>query len=523
MGILRRLFSPAQPSTAPLTLSGSSILFSSVSAAPNGAGRRLVRRLLDVLGISSSYDIIRILAASLLVVAAAATTHQLATQPIMATSVWKSRPFLIVTVLANLAVGAWLLCGLAPHPTRIGASIWFAMLAGVSITNAWHGSETCGCFGAARIPPGPVALDDASIVLAFWLCCDRVSIRPPRGFTLRFVIFLAAAGAGGALASAAMATYSSAAQHVFDFPPHIYSDDDYVPAAYSLSVVNSRKTPVRFCDLRSSCGCTKAHLRKEELAPGEEGTLDLEINQRGIVGMRTVFIALVDDVGTFWEYTVNAPAYPVIRLEPADLYLGELLPGGRGERSITLYTFAMGRDPLVPRVGQIDSANVSVDVGESRLEALDDSVMRRATDFRVTVKAPVAVERQIGHISLIQPLQGGGDAPAATLRVHWFVQSAFRLSSERLFFGDQRGSSADRMRRDITIERENGAAFQVTAATSADEAVECEASHDETKRVWTLRVLVDLSKVHGPLSTRISITTDCRETPLISLPLSIIR
>ncbi len=121
-----------------------------LSAAPGP------RAVAAILGISSSYDVIRILASCLLLAAAILTCIQLATEPIVATSIFGTRPFLIASVLANLVFGLWLLIGLAPRWTRPGAMLWFGALACVSLANALViRSETCGCFAQSVSRPAP--------------------------------------------------------------------------------------------------------------------------------------------------------------------------------------------------------------------------------------------------------------------------------------------------------------------------------------------------------------------------------
>jgi hypothetical protein len=318
-----------------------------------------------------------------------------------------------------------------------------------------------------------------------------------------------------------MAANSAAVQHVFVFPPHIYQEGKYEPAEYHLQITNPTDSPIRFAHTRASCGCAVTKLHKQELPPAEATTLDVMIDHRGTVGMRTVFIALIDDAGTAWQYTLKAAAFPRIRVEPADVYAGELPPRTLHERKATICTYAMrGDTPPLPQVGKVDTPNVSVTVGDSQIESIDHEVTRRRTQLLVRIDAPPVAEPRLTAISLECPDVDAAPPFTTALRVHWSVKSRFRIWPERLFLGVQRGT---RVRRDVSIERTDGAPFRITGVTTTDSAVSCQLASAQRQSVWTLTVDIDVSKVQGPLWTKIIMHVDNTETPTLVLPVSLLR
>jgi len=62
----------------------------------------------------NGFDVVRVVAALLLLVAAALKTHQLSTEPVIGTGLIESRPFLMATVEFELLFGVWLISGLLP-------------------------------------------------------------------------------------------------------------------------------------------------------------------------------------------------------------------------------------------------------------------------------------------------------------------------------------------------------------------------------------------------------------------------
>jgi Protein of unknown function (DUF1573) len=74
---------------------------------------------------------------------------------------------------------------------------------------------------------------------------------------------------------------------------------------------NAGDTPVKITDLRPSCGCTTAVLKKEEYAPGESGEIEAKFKFSGRVGHQEKWIVVSTDwvppAPTILRFTVNIP------------------------------------------------------------------------------------------------------------------------------------------------------------------------------------------------------------------------
>lgn len=99
------------------------------------------------------WNLVRIAVAVVLLVAAGLKTHQLATEPIVGTSILDSRWLLMATVEFELFFGLWLLANLMPRATWTAAVGCFAAFTCVSLYKALSGEASCGCFG--RLPVNP--------------------------------------------------------------------------------------------------------------------------------------------------------------------------------------------------------------------------------------------------------------------------------------------------------------------------------------------------------------------------------
>ena len=103
---------------------------------------------------SINYDVVRILVALLLLTASALKCWQLATEPVLGTSLLESRWLLMATVEGELLLGLWLLlAGVWVKPTWAVAIACFGLFACVSFCKALSGHATCGCFGRVVVNP----------------------------------------------------------------------------------------------------------------------------------------------------------------------------------------------------------------------------------------------------------------------------------------------------------------------------------------------------------------------------------
>ena len=85
--------------------------------------------------------------------ASALKCWQLATEPIIGTSLLDSRWLLMATVEFEIFFGIWLLANIWAKPTWAAALACFGLFTCVSLCKALSGHASCGCFG--RVPVNP--------------------------------------------------------------------------------------------------------------------------------------------------------------------------------------------------------------------------------------------------------------------------------------------------------------------------------------------------------------------------------
>ena len=115
---------------------------------------------------ATGYDLVRVVLAAVLLVAAGLKGHQLATEPVLDTGFLDFRWLLTATVEFELFFGLWLLAGLLPRVTWAAALGCFGLFACVSLYKALSGYTTGGYFCRVPVNPWYTAMLDATVVLA---------------------------------------------------------------------------------------------------------------------------------------------------------------------------------------------------------------------------------------------------------------------------------------------------------------------------------------------------------------------
>ena len=106
----------------------------------------------------------------LLLTAAAFKGYQLLTEPVTNGDIWSYRPYLVLVVECELALGLWLLSGLFPRAAWAAALVCFSFFSFVTLYKAVTGASSCGCFGSVHVDPWiTLTLIDLPAVLALGL------------------------------------------------------------------------------------------------------------------------------------------------------------------------------------------------------------------------------------------------------------------------------------------------------------------------------------------------------------------
>jgi hypothetical protein len=152
-------------------------------AGPSQMGRAVFSAVWPV---RSSWDVLRVLSAVVVLVAAVLKAYQLSIEPAMGPSLLEARWLLMSVVEFELFFAIWLLGGNLPRLTWATTLALFAVFTCVSLYEALAGYASCGCFGRAQLNPWYTSSLDLVVVLSLLRWPPKRPGSPP-AFTFRLL------------------------------------------------------------------------------------------------------------------------------------------------------------------------------------------------------------------------------------------------------------------------------------------------------------------------------------------------
>lgn len=134
-----------------------------------------------------AWHIVRVFVALVLLIAASLKFRQLVSVHAVGHSLFDNPSIIFALVEFEFAFGIWLLFNLVPRQTRLFAIALFTVFGLFSLSKAFLGEESCGCFGTVRVDPRFTAILDAFIVLG--LIISRSSHTREEGAAGKLVFF----------------------------------------------------------------------------------------------------------------------------------------------------------------------------------------------------------------------------------------------------------------------------------------------------------------------------------------------
>jgi len=168
----------------------------------------------------------------------------------------------------------------------------------------------------------------------------------------------------GALALAAALTLPAAAQP--QAAPAIYSpapefefgeQDNTTKVSHDFTIMNVGTAVLNITDVKSSCGCTIAEMKKKSLNPGEETTVSATFDLKGKQGPQTKAISV----------SSNDPKVPVYKLE----LRGTAVPAVLVEPNFLNFARVLG-DTVEPQTVLIKANKSDVTINVQRVEVNSD-------------------------------------------------------------------------------------------------------------------------------------------------------
>jgi hypothetical protein len=111
-------------------------------------------------------DVVRVVLALVLLIAAGLKAHQLVTEPVPNKDIFTYRWAMIMQVEFEIVLGLWLLSGLGKRLSWLTAVACFSVFSAVALYKGLLGEASCGCFGSVRVNPWYTFLFDVAAVAA---------------------------------------------------------------------------------------------------------------------------------------------------------------------------------------------------------------------------------------------------------------------------------------------------------------------------------------------------------------------
>ena len=106
----------------------------------------------------------RLLAITVLLLAAGLKWHQLITSPYTGNMVLESRLITAALVAAEIALAGWLISGVQAKMARWTAVAAFFVFLLATLRRLWKGDASCGCFGIVEVSPLITAVLDVIVI-----------------------------------------------------------------------------------------------------------------------------------------------------------------------------------------------------------------------------------------------------------------------------------------------------------------------------------------------------------------------
>ncbi len=300
------------------------------------------------------------------------------------------------------------------------------------------------------------------------------------------------------------------------FPPVVA--DDVPDLKVALSVVNQTAETVRFDKVRPSCSCSGAGLRTTSLAPGEQTTLDVEVNLRGRAGEQRLPVYLEDSAGRCWSYTAEVAVYERARFSAPgnSLQFGSADPNARVSRETVLELCACSKESL-PALEKITvtSPTFTAQTGEPRDEQVADGIWVR----RVPVAVLYTVPSQPGPYQeqLTARYVFCGQSKDLHLGLSGYTNSLFEVSPVCIFFNQAEAKRSTKSQR-VHVRRTDGGPLHVRGVETSAPCVKATLEPTTNPATAVLLLTLDLAEVRGSLWGEVVLSTDHPKQPSLKIP-----
>jgi len=289
---------------------------------------------------------------------------------------------------------------------------------------------------------------------------------------------------------------------------------------WSFKVKNTGTSDLEIIAAKPTCGCTVADFDKI-IKPGATGKVSAHVDTTNFAGPITKSIALEtnDPTAPSAQVTITAVVKPFVDAYPAGFLRYNLLQGDVEKQSVTLYS-----DETEPfQITKIESPQDWIKVEFKKSEGAD-LVQNIGRDAQNQYKVDVTLggpDARIGPIAeKIHILTNSKHQPEYWVSISGVVRPTFRVEPTMLNFGEVAPTDAAASR--TIVLRSNNLktpeTFQVTKVESNVPGVVVAVNPTANKGEFEVLVQVDKEAKSGALDGTVTIQTNDKVNPVVTVP-----
>jgi hypothetical protein len=267
---------------------------------------------------------------------------------------------------------------------------------------------------------------------------------------------------------------------------------------HTFRLTNKTAQPLHVASVRVSCGCVTAWASQNDLAPGQAGSIQAQMDTRRFSGIKTVTIYVQFDRPQWDEVrlTVQANGRDDVTINPETLAFGQIKRGTSPVSAITI-SF-LGHPNWQIQEAQCDSNYVRPTFQETRRDAADVTYQISAK-----LRPDVPVGKWYADVWL---KTNNPSTPRVRVPLTVEVESALSVSPTVANLGQVKAGTAAERR----IIVRGIKPFKITSVKGADGEISVQDSSSDSKAVHVLTVKLKAEKP-GELNRTLQVVTDLKD------------
>ncbi|MBN8550754.1 MAG: DUF1573 domain-containing protein [Deltaproteobacteria bacterium] len=278
-----------------------------------------------------------------------------------------------------------------------------------------------------------------------------------------------------------------------------------VRVSHNFVIKNTGNSDLMIHRIVPACGCTAASTSGDVIAPGKDGIIKVDLDTSDFSGekLKLVRVFTNDMEDPSVGITIKGNIEPNVVIEPARVTFNAVVRGSSEPQSRRVNVSVKPDSGL--QIAEVKSFSKLVSV-----KMLEQSAQKASFDVILDTTAPVGEVRE----RLVINFKGSKEM-SLNVPVFANIEGTLRLSPATISFGVIEGTDA--MERSVKFENLGSAPISIKKVSSNDPALTADYSVIKEGQNYVVRVKLDPTKVSKDLRALVTVTTDSKTEPPLSL------